>query len=271
MSTLCNTLFKPGWTLLLQKWKIYIYITLPIPWSGNAGARDKEQLDCSLTSVLWILVFKILEMGSSLFRYLNFFALTADDVHFTTLILIKDCEYCTQDNRARDHKLLQSLRPGILSPNWSLFHPFFWATIIYQHSTVTLYFMSSFETVSSASLHSSTTLSTSTTPKISSFSGAFPSTIYRPVKSISGLSWVVFSVLSWPEQGLVCFEAYSLLFNNTVFTSIRAWQDLNNHLCFQERQLDGGAPTPLPFVPADKRRKKGMSERKLERTDERGV
>jgi len=57
----------------------------------------------------------ILEAGSSVIRYLNLVSLTADDVHFTTLILIENCEYCTQDDRAQDHKLHRSLRPGISS------------------------------------------------------------------------------------------------------------------------------------------------------------
>jgi len=41
-------------------------------------------------------------------------------------------------------------------------------------------------------------------------------------------------------------------FNHTVFTLIRVWQDLNNRLRLRASRLDGGAPSPLPFVPVDK-------------------
>jgi len=130
-------------------WKICIYISRTLKGTEHAGSQDKESSDSSPSSVSWILDFKILEVGSSVSRYLNFFSLTTDEIHITTLILGKCCECSTQDTRAREHKLDWRLRPGIWSPNWCLCYPVLCATIISPHSTVTLYSVSSFETVSS--------------------------------------------------------------------------------------------------------------------------
>ena len=157
LAPFCNSLFTPGRTLLMKIYKIYIWITLTKPWSANVGARDKEYLDSSLTSVSSILVFQILAVGSSDIRYWNFFSLTADEVHFTPLIRIGSCQYCTQDNNTGNHKLHSSLRAGISSAIWCLFHTHLRAAIITQRCTVTLYAMSSFETVSSSSLPSAST------------------------------------------------------------------------------------------------------------------
>jgi len=117
VSPMFNTLFTPAWTLLPQKLKIYQLNTLTIPSSANAGAQYKEYSDSGLTFVSWNMDFKILEVGSSVIRYLNFFSLTPDEVPFTMLILIESCKYYTQDNHARDFKLHWNLGLGIFHPN----------------------------------------------------------------------------------------------------------------------------------------------------------
>jgi len=43
-----------------------------------------------------------------------------------------------------------------------------------------------------------------------------------------------------------------LMFNHTVLTLIRVWQDPDDPLRLQASWLEGGAPPPLLFVPADK-------------------
>jgi hypothetical protein len=46
------------------------------------------------------------------------------------------------------------------------------------------------------------------------------------------------------------YKAYSLLlFNHTVFTLIRVWQDLDNPLRLRASRLDGGAPPRYPSSP----------------------